>query len=88
MPHSVNCAKCVKKNKDQIDLLADSSASLHFTNQRSDLSKYEVVDDKNFTITTASAGRPLTVAEHGSMYLTTSGIHRQEAGCYDFEQCI
>jgi hypothetical protein len=32
MPHSVNCAKCVKKNKDQIDLLADSSASLHFTN--------------------------------------------------------
>jgi hypothetical protein len=40
MPHSVNCAKCVKKNKDQIDLLADSGALLHFTNQRSDLSEY------------------------------------------------
>jgi hypothetical protein len=80
MPHSVNCAKCVKKNKDQIDLLADSGASLHFTIQRSDLSEYEVVDDKNFTVTTASASHPLTVAGHGLMYLTTSGIHRQEAG--------
>jgi hypothetical protein len=58
MPPSVNCAECVKKNKDQIDLLADSSASLHFTNQRSDLSEYEVVDDKDFTITMASAGCP------------------------------
>jgi hypothetical protein len=37
MPHSVNYAKCVKKNKDQIDPPADSSTSLHFTNQRSDL---------------------------------------------------
>jgi hypothetical protein len=80
MPHSVNCAKCVKRNKDQIDLLADSGASLHFTNQRNDLSEYEAVDNKDFTITTASAGRPLTVAGRGSMYLTTSGIHRQEAG--------
>jgi hypothetical protein len=80
MLHSANCAKCVKKNKDQIDLLADSGASLHFTNQRSELSEYEIVDDKDSTVTTASAGRPLTVARRGSMYLTTSGIHRQEAG--------
>jgi hypothetical protein len=79
MPHSVNCVKCVKKNKDQIDLLADSGASLHFTNQRSNLSEYEVVDDEDFTVITASAGRPLTVAGRNSMYLTTSGIHRQEA---------
>jgi hypothetical protein len=64
MPHSVNCVKCVKKHKNQIDLLADSGASLHFTNQRSDLSDYEVVDDKDFTITTASAGCPLAVAGH------------------------
>jgi hypothetical protein len=70
MPHSVNCAKCVKKHKDQIDLLANSS----------NLSKYKVVDNKDFTVTTASAGRSLTVAGRGSMYLTTSGIHRQEAG--------
>jgi hypothetical protein len=42
MPHSVNCVKCVKKNKDQIDLLADSGASLHFTNQRSDLSELKL----------------------------------------------
>jgi hypothetical protein len=80
MPHSVNCAKCVKKHKDQIDLLADSGASLHFTNQRSDPSEYEVVDDKNFTVYMASAGPPLTVVGHGSIYLTTSGIHRKEAG--------
>jgi hypothetical protein len=80
MPHSVNCVKCVKKHKDQIDPLADSRTSLHFTNQRSDLSKYEVVDDKDFTMYTASPGPPLTVAGRGSIYLTTSGIYRKEAG--------
>jgi hypothetical protein len=32
MPHSVNYANCVKKHKDQINLLACSGASLHFTN--------------------------------------------------------
>jgi hypothetical protein len=80
MPHSVNCAKCVKKHKNQIDLLADSGASLHFTNQRNDLSEYEVVNNKDFTVYTASTSPPLTVAGHGLMYLTTSGIHRQEAG--------
>jgi hypothetical protein len=80
MPHSVNCVKCVKKHKDQIDLLADSGTSLHFTNQRSNPSEYEVVDDKDFTIYTASAGSSLKVTGRGSIYLTTSGIHRKEAG--------
>jgi hypothetical protein len=81
MPHSVNCAKCVKKHKNQINLLADSGASLHFTNKRSDLSDYEVVNKKDFTITTASAGHPLLVAGHGSMYLMTSGNHKgKESG--------
>jgi hypothetical protein len=81
MPHSAHCAKCKTKKKDQIDLLADSGGSLHFTNQRSDLSDYEVVNDKDFTVTTASAGRPLTVAGHGSIYLLTSGSHRgKESG--------
>ena len=76
MPHSVNCVKCVKKHKDHIGLLADSSTSLHFTNERSDLSEYEVVNDKEFTITTASAGHPLIVKGWGLMFLHTSGIHR------------
>jgi hypothetical protein len=78
MPYSVNCEKCVKKHKDQIDLLADSGASLHFTNQRSDLSNYEVVNKKDFTITMASVGHPLTVAGQGSMYLMTSGNHKEK----------
>jgi hypothetical protein len=78
MPYSVNCAKCVKKHKDKIDLLADSSASLHFTNERSELSDYEVVNEKDFTITMASAGHPLSVAGRGSMYLMTSGNHKRK----------
>jgi hypothetical protein len=78
MPHSVNCEKCVQKHKDQVDLLADSGTSLHFTNQRSDLSDYDVVNEKNFTVTMASAGRPLTVAGHGSMYLMTSENHKDK----------
>jgi hypothetical protein len=80
MPHSVNCVKCVKKHKDQIVKLADSSVLLHFINQRSNLSEYEVVDDKDFTVYMASAGPPLTVAGCGLIYLTTSGIHRKEDG--------
>ena len=45
-------------------------------NQRSDLSEYKVVNDKDFTVATASAGHPLTVAGCGLIYLLTSGIHR------------
>ena len=56
MPHFVNCAKCSKKHKHGINLLADSGTSLHFTNQRSNLSDYEVVNEEDFTITMASAG--------------------------------
>ena len=76
MPHSVNCVKCSKKQKYQINLLADSGASLHFTNQRSNLSDYEVVNEEDFTITTASAGHTLTVQGRGSMYLQTSGSQK------------
>ena len=76
MPHSVNCAKCSKKRKYQVNLLADSGASLHFTNQRSNLSDYEVVDEEDFTVTMASAGRTLKVTGKGLMYLQTSGSQK------------
>ena len=76
-PHSAHCAKCKNKsNKNRIDLLADSSTSLHFTNERSNLSEYEVINDEEFTITMASTGHPLTVRGQDLMFLHTSGIHR------------
>jgi hypothetical protein len=80
MPHSVNCAKCNKKHKDQIDLLANSSASLHFTNQRRNLSDYEEVNEKDFTVTMASAGQPLKVTGRGTIYLMTTDHKGKESG--------
>ena len=76
MPHSVNCVKCSKKRKYWINLLADSGASLHFTNQRSDLSDYEVVNEEDFTVTMASASSTLRVQGKGLIYLQTSESHK------------
>ena len=72
MHHSAKCAKCSKKQMDQIDLLADSAASLHFTNQGSNLSEYEVVKWNEISVMTAFVKETLTVKGKGAMFLSTS----------------
>ena len=51
MPHSTNCVKCkTNKRQDLIALLADSSASLNFTHEQSDLSEFQEVHDDDFDV--------------------------------------
>ena len=62
MPHSANCVKCKNnKRQDLIELLADSSASLNFTHERSDLSELQEVHDDDFDVQTAMKSPPLAV---------------------------
>ena len=51
MLHSANCVKCrTNKRQDLIELLADSSTSLNFTHERSDLSEFQEVHDDDFDV--------------------------------------
>ena len=73
MPHSANCVKCKKnKRQDLIELLADSSASLNFTHERSNLSEFQEVHDDDFNVQTAMKSPPLAVKGVGCMFLATS----------------
>ena len=73
MPHSANCVKCkTNKKQDLIELLADSGASLKFTHEQSDLSKFQEVHDDDFNMQTAAKSPPLAVKGVGCMFLTTS----------------
>ena len=72
MPHSANCVKCkTNKKQDLIELLADSSASLKFTHERSDLSEFQEVHDDDFNMQTAAKSPPLAV-KGGGMYVPHS----------------
>ena len=71
MPHSINCVKCKKKSgQGLIEMLTDSGASLNFTHDRSDLSEYQEISDKDFSVQTASKSPSLAVKGVGSMFLT------------------
>ena len=77
MPHSANCVKCKKcKKQDLIELLADSSASLNFTHEQSNLSEFQEVHDDDFNVQTATKSPPLAVKGVGCMFLTTSATSR------------
>ena len=73
MPHSASCVKCKKnKRQDLIELLADSSTSLNFTHEQSDLSEFQEVHDDDFDMQTATKSPPLAVKGVGCMFLMTS----------------
>ena len=73
MPHSANCVKCKNnKRQDLIELLADSSASLNFTHERSDLREFQKVHDNDSDVQTAVKSPPLAVKGVGCMFLMTS----------------
>ena len=52
--HAINCVKCAQsKSSHTIEILADSGASLNFTNQRSDLCKYEEIEIESVEMASA-----------------------------------
>jgi hypothetical protein len=52
---SSSCVKCkTQKTQDKIEIMADSGASNCFTHTQSDLSEFEVLDDKELVVKTAS----------------------------------
>ena len=53
-------------------MLADSGASLNFTHDQSNLSEYQEISDKDFSVQTASKSPSLAVKGVGSMFLTIS----------------
>ena len=77
MPHSANCVKCkTNKRQDLIELLADSGASLNFTHEQSNLSKFQEIHDDDFDMQTAVKSPPLAVKGVGCMFLVTSATSR------------
>ena len=80
IPHSANCVKCkTNKKQDLIELLADSSTSLNFTHERSNLSEFQEVHDDDFNVQTAAKSPSLTVKGVGCMFLTTSVTSRSRS---------
>ena len=53
-----------------------SSASVHITMNRSDLSKYEEIKDGIHLNTTSNSAKPLQVRGKGAMFLTISEDYR------------
>ena len=64
------------KKYNLIELLADSSTSLNFTHERSDLSEFQEVYDDDFNVQTATKSPPLAVKGVGCMFLTISVTSR------------
>ena len=73
--HAINCVKCAQsKNSHTIEILADSSTSLNFTNQRSDLCEYEDIEIQS--VETAFAHSSLQAVGKGVMFISTSVLSK------------
>jgi hypothetical protein len=61
---SSKCVKCkTQKTQDKIEIMADSGASNCFTHTQSDLSEFEVLDDNELVVRTASKTNSLKLKE-------------------------
>ena len=78
--HAINCVKCAQsKNSYKLEILADSGASLNFTNQRSNLCEYKEIGVQS--VETASAHSSLQAVGKGVMFISTSVLSKGK--CYD-----
>jgi hypothetical protein len=68
---SSNCVKCkTHKNQDKIKIMADSGASNCFTHLKSDLTKFEVVNNNDLVVKTASKAVSLKITGKGAWMIT------------------
>ena len=75
--HSANCVKCkTPEAQDSIEIMADSSTSSCFTHMKSDLSEFEVLDNKDLVVKTASKTNSLRITGKGAMILMHKVTHK------------
>jgi hypothetical protein len=72
-----NCVKCkTQKTQDKIEIMADSSASNYFTHTQSDLSEFEVLNDNELVVKTASKTNSLKIKGKGAWIIMHEVTHR------------
>ena len=75
--HTTKCVKCkTRKTQDVMEIMADSGASSSFMHTKSDLSEFEVLDNKNLVVKTASKTNSLRIKGRGAMILTHKVTHK------------
>jgi hypothetical protein len=66
-----NCVRCkTLKNQDMIEIMANSGASNCFTHSKSDLTEFEVVNDNDLVVKTASKAVSLKITGKGVWMIT------------------
>jgi hypothetical protein len=74
---SSNCVSCkTQKTQDKIEIMADSGASNCFTHTQSDLSEFEVLNDKDLVVRTASKIHSLKIKGKGAWIIMHKVTHR------------
>jgi hypothetical protein len=69
--------KCkTHKNQDKIEIMADSGASNCFTHTQSDLSEFEVLNDNDLVVKTASKTNSLKIKGKEVWIITHEVTHR------------
>jgi hypothetical protein len=69
--------KCkTHKTQDKIEIMADSGASECFTHRQGDLTEFEVLDDKDLVVKTASKTNSLKIKGKGAWIITHKVTHR------------
>jgi hypothetical protein len=75
--NSSNCVKCkTRKTQDKIEIMADSGASNCFTHTQSNLTEFEVLDDNDLVVKTASKTKSLKIKGKGVWIITHEVTHK------------
>jgi hypothetical protein len=75
--NSSNCVQCKTcKNQDKIEIMADSDPSNCFTHTHSNLTEFEVSDDNDLVVKTASKTNSLKIKGKGVWIITHKVTHR------------
>ena len=78
--YTANCVRCkTPKAKNVIEIMADSSTSSCFTHTKSDLSEFEVLDDKDLVVKTASKANSLKITGKGTIIITHKVTHKDKS---------
>jgi hypothetical protein len=74
-----NCVKCkTHKTQDKIEMMADSGASNCFTHTQSNLTEFEVLDDNDLVVKTASKTNSLKIEGKEVWIITHEVTHRDK----------